>query len=294
MIIEEKTIDKLAEVICGDGREGYRSGPQLVKFFNALGFSDRYQQGFPTRKTYAIDRISKINGTPELDKCIKASFDPREFAERILVLDELIAKFNIYLEFDGWHLKRNGSHIVFEKATNISALDKQPDSTEEIFLMRQFPNPKLDTLNIESNLKVILETRLEEVARCFTSCCSLSAVILCGSILEGILLSIALQNTSKFVESKSAPLAQGKVKNIMDWRLVDLIQVSYEQQFIDQDIWKFSSIMREYRNYVHPYAQSLSNFSPTLHTAKICYQVVLGTIGQLMDVIKQSPSQAFS
>ena len=50
MIINEKTIEKLQKLITEETT--YRSGPQLVKFFNQLGFNDSYGQGFPSRWKY--------------------------------------------------------------------------------------------------------------------------------------------------------------------------------------------------------------------------------------------------
>ena len=94
----EKTIEKLQKLITEETT--YRSGPQLVKFFNQLGFNDSYGQGFPSRWKYTQDRLIIINGTPELDKCIKMLFSPINFINEFERLDSLINEFNNYLMFD--------------------------------------------------------------------------------------------------------------------------------------------------------------------------------------------------
>ena len=50
-----------------------------MRFINNLGFSDTYGQGFPSRWVYTDAKLSQINGTPELDKCIKILFSPVNF-----------------------------------------------------------------------------------------------------------------------------------------------------------------------------------------------------------------------
>ena len=74
MQLSAKTLEKLRVIINGDGTPDYRSGPKLVEFFNDLGFRDQYGQGFPSRWFYTDEKLKAINGTPELDKCIKKVF----------------------------------------------------------------------------------------------------------------------------------------------------------------------------------------------------------------------------
>ena len=37
---------------------------------------------------------------------------------------------------------------------------------------------------------------------------------------------------------------------------------------------KFSHSLRDFRNYVHPYEQVVSSFTPDEHTAKVCFQAL--------------------
>jgi hypothetical protein len=46
MLLQQKTLEKLRNLI--NEETEYRSGAKLVKFFNELGFSDDYSQGFPS------------------------------------------------------------------------------------------------------------------------------------------------------------------------------------------------------------------------------------------------------
>lgn len=81
MKINSKSIEKLRNLI--NEETEYRSGPKLVDFFNDLGFKDSYGQGFPSRWKYTDDKLNLINGTTELDKCIRKVFNLVNFIGRI-------------------------------------------------------------------------------------------------------------------------------------------------------------------------------------------------------------------
>lgn len=54
MQLQQKTLEKLRNLI--NEETEYRSGPKLVAFFNELGFSDIYAQGFLSRWIYTYPK----------------------------------------------------------------------------------------------------------------------------------------------------------------------------------------------------------------------------------------------
>lgn len=105
---------------------------------------------------------------------------------------------------------------------------------------------------------------------------------MCGSILEGLLLGMALANPKKFNQAKSAPKDKnGKVKPFQEWSLAQLIDVSCQLNYLKVDVKKFSHALRDFRNYIHPFQQMSSQFSPDEHTAQICMQVLRAAISGL-------------
>lgn len=108
-------------------------------------------------------------------------------------------------------------------------------------------------------------------------------MILCGSILEGILLGIALKNMKEFNQSPSSPKDKdsGKVLPFQDWTLSSFIDVAYSIGMLGLDVRKFSHSLRDFRNYIHPYLQVSSGFSPDIDTAKISWQVLQAAISDL-------------
>jgi hypothetical protein len=286
MHISQKTIEKLRLLI--NEETEYRSGPQLVSFFNKYGFMDSYGNGFPSRWIYTESKIQALNGTPGLDKCIKDLFTPVNFIGRFTELDDFISDFNQYLCFDGWNVIRKGHDITFSRANKVdienekrkeqNAIDNEAD-----FLKEDFADISIEKLHIDSFIVPFLEARINEIKLCLTAKSSLSVIFLAGSTLEGVLLGLALNNPSMYNQAKSAPknIKTEKVKNFNDWTLSNLIDVSCELGFLREDVKKFSHSLRDFRNYIHPYQQMSENFFPDDNTAKICFQVLKAALFQI-------------
>ncbi|MHB1107148.1 MAG: hypothetical protein ACYCZ2_12360 [Lutibacter sp.] len=280
MKINDKSIEKLRNLINEDTE--YRSGPKLIEFFSDLGFCDTYGQGFPSRWKYTDDRLHIINGTPELDKCIRKLFNPVNFIGRTSELDKHINELNQYLAFDKWQVIRNETEITFRKAEKIRLHDDQVELKADDFLDKEFQDISLEKLELDSIVTETLKCRFEEIKKCFGAKAHLSIIFLSGSSLEGILLGIALKRPRDFNQAKAAPKdKEGKVKQFPDWTLGQLIDVSSEINLLNEDVKKFSHALRDFRNYIHPYQQISAGFSPDHHTAKICFQVLKAAIYQL-------------
>lgn len=280
MIINDKSIEKLRNLI--NEETEYRSGPKLIEFFNDLGFNDTYGQGFPSRWKYTDDRLQKINGTPELDKCIRKLFSPVNFIGRTSELDNHINELNQYLAFDKWQVIRNGTEITFKKADKVQLHDDNVELKTDDFLEKEFQDISVDDLGLDTLVTETLKIRFEELKKCFSAKAHLSVIFLSGSSLEGILLGIALKLPKEFNQAKSSPKDKDeKVKQFHEWSLSQLIDVSFELGLIKEDVKKFSHALRDFRNYIHPYQQISSGFNPDHHTAKICFQVLKAGIFQL-------------
>ena len=154
---------------------------------------------------------------------------------------------------------------------------------EEIFLEKKFNSLNINKLNIESNLKPIIQNRINEIEINIKNKAYLSAVILMGSTLEAILLGLANNNPSKFNQANLAPKDKNTQKPLKfnDWNLSNLIDVSREINFIGEDVKKFSHGLRDFRNYIHPYQQMISCFNPDYDTIIICWQVLRAAINDL-------------
>jgi hypothetical protein len=155
--------------------------------------------------------------------------------------------------------------------------------TEKDFLQRDLLNADIDQVPIESSLLPILHARFAEAGRSLHANAPLASIFMCGSALEGLLLGMALANPQRFIQAACSPKdsKSGNVKQFPDWSLAQLIDVACELKYLTIDIKKFSHVLRDFRNYIHPYQQMGSKFAPDKHTAEICLQVLRAAIASL-------------
>jgi len=286
MILNDTTLESLRNFI--NEKTVYRSGPELVKFFNSLGFNDTYLSGFPSRWQYTDEKLRKINGTPKIEKCIQMVFAPQNFIGDYKRLDQLINEFNQYLAFDDWKVLRDGKDIKFTEADQIDFTYPSELDNEKLFLEKEFGEIHLEKLGLDNDITNILLLRIEEIKNCMTAHAPLAAIILLGSVLEGILLGIAKQMPKQFNQSNSAPknATNNAVKRFQEWSLANFIDVAYDLELINEDVKRYSQGLRDFRNYIHPDVQLISKFNPDDETAKISFQVLKAAISQLSKSVK--------
>jgi hypothetical protein len=152
--VSEYTIEFLGNLVAGDVPGlPYRSGPQLVKFFNQFGARDVYPSGggFPTRRIYAQDKVRELNGSAALKEVIAKIVDPREFSKAEKSVEEAVALLNENLKYDGYELVRDG-HMF--KVRELSAGRVKLDASAHV------PD-ELTQLTIDENIRKC-ETKLSE------------------------------------------------------------------------------------------------------------------------------------
>jgi hypothetical protein len=165
--------------------------------------------------------------------------------------------------------------------------------TEKDFLRQDFTNADIDKVPIEASLIPILQARFAEAGRSLRADAPLASIFMCGSVLEGMLLGIVLANPGQFSQATSCPKDSktGKAKPFPEWKLAEMIDVACDLGFLTIDVKKFSHALRDFRNYIHPYQQMSSQFSPDKHTAEICMQVLRAVIACLSGGRKTWPRE---
>ena len=150
------------------------------------------------------------------------------------------------------------------------------------FLNHEFQIPNIKKLPVMADAVPILEARITEARKALEAGAYLSVVFLCGSVLEGALLGAANIDQAKFNGATCAPKDNaGKVRPFKKWKLAAFIDVACEINLLSPDVKKFGHGLRDFRNYIHPYQQLESGFSPDEHTAKICFQVLKAALADL-------------
>ncbi len=92
----------------------------------------------------------------------------------------------------------------------------------------------------------------------------------------------ALRDPASFDQANATTKAvNGSPKRFREWAIAQLIDVVCEVGILMLDIKKFSHGLRNFRNYIHPYEQMVSSFTPDEHTAKACFQVLKAALASL-------------
>jgi len=177
--------------------------------------------------------------------------------------------------------KEIADRLLGKKSNTLSV--NTSEKSESDFLQQNFGKVTVKGLNLESGLVDVLNQRIAEIQKCLKCGASLAAIFLCGSTLEGILLGVAAQKPQKFNQATASPKdkSTGKVLTFHLWTLNDLINVSHEIDLLGLDVKRFSHVLREFRNYIHPYEQWRTGFNPDEHTALMCWQVIQAAIHDL-------------
>ncbi|MDD2942060.1 MAG: hypothetical protein PHC51_03745 [bacterium] len=146
------------------------------------------------------------------------------------------------------------------------------EAVEELSLPSSLLDPKLVRL---------LEERFIEAQRCLPHS-PLATIILCGSLLEGLLIGLANKKPADFNRSTQSPKDQrGKSKDFKDWSLEQFINVAHDLGIVRQDVKQFGQTLRNFRNYIHPYQQMKEDFNPDRYTAEICLIVVKAAVNNI-------------
>ena len=291
--LDDSTLEAIAETICGAGEGAgggysapgpYRTMTQICDFFRRAGVDPQGMSS--TRKWFALESLQAINGTAQLDGILKRLASPKEYRGDATVTQAVTDHLNQILQVEGLELVVVGVEPQIREREAMASVPKPKDTPMEA-------PPDFGRLVQDSSLADILACRWSEAQRCFRAGAHLSAVVMMGSILEGVLLHTVERNLKAASQARSSPKGRnGKTKPIQEWGLSSLINVAHEVGWLQGDVKRFSHALRESRNLVHPYVQRLLKEHPDGDTCRICWQVVRAAVADLLEVDKQETGTA--
>jgi hypothetical protein len=273
--LDTDILDALADFICGDDNRFpiYRSSANLTRFFQSLGINVTHDGS--TRKRWVLGVLKQLQPS-DIEKVVLRLVDPREyggagegFKKAVQSMNEILAMVSLAVAID------NARPFIKHAAPL--------DFDESEFLSKQFGDDiHIQELGFDSVITSYLQSRVDEAQSCPKDKVPLGTIFLLGSTLEGILLAVALKDQAKYMRSKTAPKEKtGAVKNIYNWKLAELIDVAHEVDDLRLDVKNFSHVLRDFRNFIHPFNQMSQSFNPDQHTVDICWQVFKAAFYQL-------------
>jgi hypothetical protein len=125
-------------------------------------------------------------------------------------------------------------------------------------------------------LKKILEDRWTEIAACVAAKAPLSATVMMGGLLEGVLYAKVEKlpdKTPVFTAAAAPKDGTGNPKKLKEWVLQNYLDVAKELKWITQTIHGIGDVVRDYRNFVHPHKQHSEGMFVDPEDAKILWEI---------------------
>jgi hypothetical protein len=241
------------------------------EFFNRHGI-DIHGQKYQTRGT---SKAKKMRGFWEIEQDALVG----------TVLGELLDAYETNCTLNDRPIETTALSKARSIAARLSGKDVPVASpqTDDDFLRKEFSIPSISKLPVEAQVIPIIESRLSEARETMAAGAYLSTIFLCGSVLEAVLLGAAQREPARFNRASASPKAgDGSVKRVHEWSLAQFIDVACELDLLKPDVKKFSHGLRDFRNYIHPYEQMLSGFTPDEHTAKLCFQTLKAALASIV------------
>jgi hypothetical protein len=263
--LDDNILQAIAYVACGDG-DGLpvrRTGNELAKLLQQAGWQNvpRYQE--PRRAWLHTQLRTRRNQAGAIEAVVKRLADRREYIHRNLPLAsaQITEELNRLLAVEGFEVTHSLGHPAIRPLEGDAAAQVGKDDTALHATMTDLVRDRA--------LAAILQQRLSEAKVCEQNGAWLSAIIMLGGLLEGVLLDAA---------SVRLPRPQKPAK---DWTLNALIQTAHREKWIQRDAHRFGDILRDYRNLVHPNVQREFGDPPDKDTVSMCWPVVNATLNDL-------------
>lgn len=285
--LDPQSLDALADLICGDNQPWYRKGWQLPSLFRNAGLKCPDHDG-STRKWWTLERLREYAVQQDsLVRVVLRVGNPREYLSVPGAHTEALAQLNQILELDGFRVVVEGANPKIETAV--------PRAPSVVMVPAAGPTPDFTHLTSDQPLAFILAGRWREAELAFSARAYLATVVMLGSLMEGLLLAVVNQYPREANLARSAPKHKetGKAINFGEWSLSTLIEVAFENRWIQSDAKRFSHSLREFRNLVHPWLHRSTEEVPDEDTAVICWQVVKATLNDLARLREGSPTRQF-
>ncbi|MCW7985381.1 hypothetical protein XF35_08620 [Streptomyces platensis subsp. clarensis] len=262
--LDGNTLKELARVICGNDHLYYRRGFEIAQFLEAAGWQNVPEYDGEYRGEWALQLLTERRQSPsELEKVLLRLADAREYLGEPELLPVVVDEVNTFLVHEGFRLENPGGRPRIVSCDPAMAYPGQQAPIELRATMADIIR--------EPRIAALLQRRLDEARTCYANGAHVAAIIMLGSLLEGVLLAV--------IEERRASLLGNRSPNRIG--LKELIDICHRARWIDVDVERFSQSLREYRNFVHPRRELREAHTPDRDTLTVSWYVVNGALNDL-------------
>jgi hypothetical protein len=260
-VLDDNTLDELASLICGDDGPRYREGRHLDRLLENAGWRDFERCEGRPRWKWLVEQLRTHNQQPgAIASLVRRLADSREYLDDgdeagRQTLDEL----NTLLAHDGFQARSVGGRGEVVDITHANGPEHQAPIQLNTTVAELVANPAAAQA---------LQRRLDEAVACQGGGAHLAAVVMMGSLLEGVLVEVLAQRGAPAPNGARTPLEQ-------------LIIRAHDRGFIQAHVRDFSHALKNFRNLVHVHRQIATNKAPNLDTTRICWDVLVAALNDL-------------
>ncbi|MFD7585667.1 hypothetical protein ACFV84_09600 [Kitasatospora sp. NPDC059811] len=264
LTLDENTLTELARVVAGDDDLYYRRGFEIAGFLKRAGWHGLPEYDGQYRRDWATELLLERRDQPgEIEKVLLRLADPREYLDEPGLLADVVAAVNSFLIHEGYRLENPGGSARLVPCDPALAHPTHYGAAELKVVMSD--------LIADEAMADLLQWRLDEARTCYANGAHVAAIIMLGSLLEGVLLRTVVERDPSLLGRDSEDSVN----------LDKLIKACHRAGWIGADAEKFSHELRKYRNFVHPKAESRESHRPDRDTLSICWQVVNAALNDL-------------
>lgn len=136
--------------------------------------------------------------------------------------------------------------------------------------------PDFSPLIADVQMRTLLTERWTECLKCLSADAPLAATVMMGGLLEALLLGRIHRETNKapIFQASGAPRDKnGQTKALPEWMLKNYIDVAHELGWISISARDVGEVLRDYRNYVHPFKQLSHGIRLTSDDAVLLWEI---------------------
>lgn len=174
-------------------------------------------------------------------------------------------------------------HALRQHDALTAKIGSKPNSTAD-------SAPDFSPLIPDDKMRKVLENRWFECNRCLGAEAPLASVVMMGGLLEALLLARINKeiDKSKIFTAKAAPKdpTTGKTLHLKEWTLRHYIDVAHEVGWISKSAKDISEVLRDYRNYIHPFKELSHGVSLTSDDGHLLWEVVKSLSRQVIKSTK--------
>ncbi|MFI6699209.1 hypothetical protein ACIBJC_09580 [Streptomyces sp. NPDC050509] len=274
-IFDDSTLTEIAHLICGDEPpQLYRKGYEIAAFFQRAGWDDVPEYDGTPRHKWARELLKERqeDGMDDAERAILRLANRLEYYNQQQEYHATLKRLNEILVLDGRRIGEEGGQPVLVRCE--AGFEDQT---------RQLPRVELNVSVAEvvsdPELAATVQLRLDEARTCYEHGAYTSAVIMLGSLLEGVLAHAA--------QTRAAGVPLPRPMRSMG--LKDFLDFAYDNKWIEHDAKLASELIRQCRNLVHPLAEKQNGHSPNRDTLDMCWPVVNATLNDLAATLVARP-----